>query len=57
MFYIATTFLDYSISKAITEVSEFEILGSTIISIDSRYKDIVGRGSKQYLLGRLLTIT
>ena len=46
MFYIATTFLDYSISKAITEVSEFEILGSTIISIDSRYKDIVGRGSK-----------
>jgi hypothetical protein len=37
MFYIVTIFLDYSISKDIDKVGEFEILGSTIISIDSRY--------------------
>jgi branched-subunit amino acid permease len=37
MFHIVAIFLNYSISKNVDKVGEFETLGSTIISIDSRY--------------------
>jgi hypothetical protein len=37
MFYIVAIFLNYSVSKNVDKVSEFETSGSAIISTDSRY--------------------
>jgi hypothetical protein len=37
MFHTAAAFLNYSVSKVIEEVGEFETSGSTVTSTDSRH--------------------
>jgi hypothetical protein len=37
MFHIVTIFLNYSVSKDVNKVGEFETSGSTITSTDSRH--------------------
>jgi uncharacterized membrane protein len=37
VFYIVATFLNYSVSEDVDKVDEFETLGSTVTSTDSRH--------------------
>jgi hypothetical protein len=42
MFHITATFLDYSVSKVIEEIGEFEASGSTVTVTNSRYLRSLG---------------